>query len=220
MESLPQPGLRAAGRRAVGKGHLRRPQPLRPGLGRGGGHRLLRYWSRSFGEPSGGRRHGDMSNAAGRAPLPAADDIRLAVVGLGYVGLPLALAFSGEVDTLGFDIDARRVVALNRGEDATGELDASERERLAAIRVSDDAAALAERNVFVIAVPTPVDRHKYPDLSALESATRTVGEHLRRGDVVIFESTVYPGATEEVCVPLLEAGSGLRCNADFHVGYS
>ena len=161
-----------------------------------------------------------MSNAAGRAPLPAADDIRLAVVGLGYVGLPLALAFSGEVDTLGFDIDARRVVALNRGEDATGELDASERERLAAIRFSDDAAALAERNVFVIAVPTPVDRHKYPDLSALESATRTVGEHLRRGDVVIFESTVYPGATEEVCVPLLEAGSGLRCNADFHVGYS
>ena len=154
------------------------------------------------------------------APLPADGELRLAVVGLGYVGLPLALAFSREVDTLGFDIDRERVASLQRGEDATGELDHDERGELSRIRFSDDAAALAERNVFIIAVPTPVDRHKYPDLSALESATRTVAMNLRRGDVVIFESTVYPGATEEVCVPLLEAGSGLRCNADFHVGYS
>ena len=154
------------------------------------------------------------------APLPAESDLRLAVVGLGYVGLPLALAFSGEVDTLGFDIDERRVDGLRRGEDSTGELDANERAQLSHIRFSNDPAALADCNVFIVAVPTPVTRHKYPDMTALQAATRTLAPRLRRGDVVIYESTVYPGATEEVCIPLLESGSGLRCNADFHVGYS
>ncbi|HPF74866.1 MAG TPA: nucleotide sugar dehydrogenase [Xanthomonadaceae bacterium] len=154
------------------------------------------------------------------ASLPRETDIRLAIVGLGYVGLPLALAFSREVDTLGFDIDAGRVEELGRGEDVTGELDETERSELSRIRFSDDVESLSERNVFIVAVPTPVDRHKYPDMSALEGATKTVAGHISRGDVVIFESTVYPGATEEVCVPLLEAGSGLRCNVDFHVGYS
>ncbi|MEZ5485875.1 MAG: nucleotide sugar dehydrogenase [Lysobacteraceae bacterium] len=154
------------------------------------------------------------------ASLPRETDIRLAIVGLGYVGLPLALAFSREVDTLGFDIDAGRVEELGRGEDVTGELDETERSELSRIHFSDEVESLSERNVFIVAVPTPVDRHKYPDMSALEGATKTVAGHISRGDVVIFESTVYPGATEEVCVPLLEAGSGLRCNVDFHVGYS
>jgi len=161
-----------------------------------------------------------MTKAMEVAPLPRETDIRLAIVGLGYVGLPLALAFSREVDTLGFDIDAGRVEELGRGEDVTGELDETERSELSRIRFSDDVESLSERNVFIVAVPTPVDRHKYPDMSALEGATKTVAGHISRGDVVIFESTVYPGATEEVCVPLLEAGSGLRCNVDFHVGYS
>lgn len=161
-----------------------------------------------------------MTKAMEVASLPRETDIRLAIVGLGYVGLPLALAFSREVDTLGFDIDAGRVEELGRGEDVTGELDETERSELSRIRFSDDVESLSERNVFIVAVPTPVDRHKYPDMSALEGATKTVAGHISRGDVVIFESTVYPGATEEVCVPLLEAGSGLRCNVDFHVGYS
>ncbi|MCB1566846.1 MAG: nucleotide sugar dehydrogenase, partial [Xanthomonadales bacterium] len=120
----------------------------------------------------------------------------------------------------GFDIDAGRVEELGRGEDVTGELDETERSELSRIHFSDEVESLSERNVFIVAVPTPVDRHKYPDMSALEGATKTVAGHISRGDVVIFESTVYPGATEEVCVPLLEAGSGLRCNVDFHVGYS
>ncbi|MEZ5439536.1 MAG: nucleotide sugar dehydrogenase [Lysobacteraceae bacterium] len=161
-----------------------------------------------------------MTKAMEVAPLPRETDIRLAIVGLGYVGLPLALAFSREVDTLGFDIDAGRVEELGRGEDVTGELDETERSELSRIHFSDEVESLSERNVFIVAVPTPVDRHKYPDMSALEGATKTVAGHISRGDVVIFESTVYPGATEEVCVPLLEAGSGLRCNVDFHVGYS
>ena len=161
-----------------------------------------------------------MTKAMEVASLPRETDIRLAIVGLGYVGLPLALAFSREVDTLGFDIDAGRVEELGRGEDVTGELDETERSELSRIHFSDEVESLSERNVFIVAVPTPVDRHKYPDMSALEGATKTVAGHISRGDVVIFESTVYPGATEEVCVPLLEAGSGLRCNVDFHVGYS
>jgi UDP-N-acetyl-D-galactosamine dehydrogenase len=152
--------------------------------------------------------------------LPAHHDTRLAVLGLGYVGLPLAVAFAREVDTLGFDVDSARVDALRRGEDATGELDEHELARLEGMRFSADAEALSDRNVFVVAVPTPVNRHKWPDMSALVAASTTVARALRRGAVVIFESTVYPGATEEVCVPVLEQVSGLRFNRDFFVGYS
>ena len=152
--------------------------------------------------------------------LPANDDIRLAVLGLGYVGLPLAVAFAREVDTLGFDVDVARVDGLLAGEDATGELDEHELPLLRGMRFSADPEALADRNVFVVAVPTPVNRHKWPDMSALVSASTTVGHALRRGAVVIFESTVYPGATEEVCVPVLERVSGLKFNHDFSVGYS
>jgi UDP-N-acetyl-D-galactosamine dehydrogenase len=152
--------------------------------------------------------------------LPLPEDIRLAVIGLGYVGLPLAVAFAREVDTLGFDLDAARVAALGAGIDATGELLDEELAHLRDVEFTTDPARLADRNVFVVAVPTPVNRHKWPDLSALVDASRTVGRAMRTGAVVIFESTVYPGATEEVCVPALEQASGLRFNEGFQVGYS
>ena len=154
------------------------------------------------------------------APLPARDDIRIAVIGLGYVGLPLAVAFGRRHGTLGFDIDAVRVAGLQRGDDHTRELSADELRAATRLRYSADAADLAGCNVHIITVPTPVDAYKRPDLSALEASSRAVGASLQRGGVVIFESTVYPGATEEICVPILEAVSGLRYREDFHVGYS
>jgi UDP-N-acetyl-D-galactosamine dehydrogenase len=152
--------------------------------------------------------------------MPSAAELRLAVIGLGYVGLPLAVAFAREVDTLGFDVDAVRIDHLRRGIDATGELDEAELAHLPQLKSSADAAALSDRNVYIVAVPTPVNRHKWPDMSALIAASTTVGRAMRAGAVVIFESTVYPGATEEVCVPVLERVSGLRFNVDFWVGYS
>jgi len=154
------------------------------------------------------------------APLPARDDIRIAVIGLGYVGLPLAVAFGRRHETLGFDIDAVRVAGLQRGDDHTRELSQAELRAATRLRYSADAADLDACNVHIVTVPTPVDAYKRPDLSALQASSRAVGAALRRGGVVIFESTVYPGATEEVCVPILEAASGLRYREEFHVGYS
>jgi UDP-N-acetyl-D-galactosamine dehydrogenase len=148
------------------------------------------------------------------------DDIRLAVIGLGYVGLPLAVAFGRQRDTLGFDIRADRIAALEKGHDATREV---EPELLAAatqLRYSSDPADLSSRNVFVVSVPTPIDSARRPDLTALRRASETVGRALTPGAVVVYESTVYPGATEEECVPVLEAVSGLKYNRDFFVGYS
>ena len=154
------------------------------------------------------------------APLPERNDIRIAVIGLGYVGLPLAAAFGRQYPTVGFDIDADRVEQLRRHHDQT--LEMSEEELRASTRLSctADAAALRECNVFIVTVPTPIDEYKRPDLRPLESASRTVGKAISRGGVAIFESTVYPGATEEVCVPIIERESGLRFNEDFHAGYS
>ncbi|MDR7193835.1 nucleotide sugar dehydrogenase [Luteimonas terrae] len=154
------------------------------------------------------------------APLPARDAIRIAVIGLGYVGLPLAVAFGRRHATLGFDIDQTRVAGLQRGDDHTRELSQDELRAAAHLRYSADTADLADCNVHIVTVPTPVDAYKRPDLSALEAASRAVGAALQRGGVVIYESTVYPGATEEICVPILEAVSGLRYREDFHVGYS
>ncbi len=154
------------------------------------------------------------------APLPARDDIRIAVIGLGYVGLPLAVAFGRRHATLGFDIDQTRVAGLQHGDDHTRELSSDELRAAAHLRYSADPADLAGCNVHIVTVPTPVDAYKRPDLSALEASSRAVGAALRRGGVVIYESTVYPGATEEICVPILEAVSGLRYREDFHVGYS
>ena len=144
---------------------------------------------------------------------------KLAVVGLGYVGLPLAAAFGRTVDVLGFDISAKKIAELKQGFDATGELS---REELAATRIDFtlDAARLAEARFLIVTVPTPIDTAKRPDLGPVEAASRTIGRHLARGSIVVYESTVYPGVTEEICVPILEAESGLKCGVDFTVGYS
>jgi UDP-N-acetyl-D-galactosamine dehydrogenase len=147
-------------------------------------------------------------------------DSRIGIIGLGYVGLPLAVAFGRKFPTLGFDIDANRVAELKAGKDGTLEVSAADLGAVDQLTYSASADDLAGCNTFVVTVPTPIDRHKRPDLRPLESASRTVGEALGKGDVVIFESTVYPGATEEVCVPILERISGLRFNTDFFVGYS
>ena len=144
---------------------------------------------------------------------------KLAVVGLGYVGLPLAAAFGRLVDVLGFDISAKKIAELERGEDTTGEVS---REDLASTRIdlTRDATRLAEAQFLIVTVPTPIDSAKRPDLGPVESATRTIGRNMAKGSVVVYESTVYPGVTEEICVPILEAESGLKCGVDFKVGYS
>ena len=154
------------------------------------------------------------------ALLPSPDQTRIAVIGLGYVGLPLAVAFGRRFQTLGFDINAKRIDELRRHHDHT--LEASEEELRAAehLEFTDDPAALAGCNVFIITVPTPIDEYKRPDLHPLESASRTVGRAIGKGGVAIYESTVYPGATEEVCVPIIERESGLKFNQDFYAGYS
>ncbi len=146
--------------------------------------------------------------------------IRLAVIGLGYVGLPLAVAFGRHFDTVGFDVNARRVKELRTGVDVTREVEEKDLAAARHLSFSHDPADLADRTVFIVAVPTPVDIHKRPDFGPLIAASRTVGTALSKGDVVIYESTVYPGATEEICVPVLEEVSGLHFNRDFFVGYS
>jgi len=154
------------------------------------------------------------------ASLPARNDIRIAVIGLGYVGLPLAAAFGRQYPTVGFDIDATRVEQLRRHHDQTLEMSEEELRASTGLTCTADADALRGCNVFIVTVPTPIDEYKRPDLRPLESASRTVGKAIARGGVAIFESTVYPGATEEVCVPIIERESGLRYNQDFHAGYS
>ncbi len=148
------------------------------------------------------------------------DDARIAVIGLGYVGLPLAVALGRHFDTLGFDLNAARIAELKSGNDATGEIESLEFSTASRLTFSDDASMLKSCNVYIIAVPTPVTPHKWPDLSPLIAASEAVGTSMPRGSLVIYESTVYPGATEEVCIPALERASGLRFNLDFFVGYS
>jgi UDP-N-acetyl-D-glucosamine/UDP-N-acetyl-D-galactosamine dehydrogenase len=144
----------------------------------------------------------------------------VAVVGLGYVGLPLAVEFAKKHATIGFDVSTAKVEAVRRGVDPTGELSGDELRAARQLSVSSDPAALAPADFIVVAVPTPVDTAHQPDLGALAGASESVGRHMKRGAVVVYESTVYPGATEEVCVPILEKASGLRWRMDFHVGYS
>ena len=147
-------------------------------------------------------------------------DLRVAVIGLGYVGLPLAVAFGERFATVGYDIDARRIEELESGRDRTRE---TREDELAAARLlsfSHRPGDIADCNVYVITVPTPVDEANRPELGAVQAASRLVGSALQPGDMVIYESTVYPGTTEEVCVPILEAVSGLRFNVDFYCGYS
>ncbi len=150
----------------------------------------------------------------------APENFRLGVVGLGYVGLPLAVEFGRLVDTVGFDISEGRIEALKQGRDHTREVTPEQLEASSRLYFSANPADLAACNTYIVTVPTPVDEHKTPDLTPLIRASQTIGSVLAPGDVVIYESTVYPGATEEVCVPELERVSGLRFNADFFVGYS
>ena len=145
---------------------------------------------------------------------------KLAVIGLGYVGLPVAVAFARQgTEVIGFDIDATRIAELRTGCDRTHEVDAGDL-RHAALHLTDDPAKLAAADFFIVTVPTPIDNARRPDLAALLGASRTVGKALKRGDIVVYESTVYPGATEEDCVPVLEQASGLKAGRDFTVGYS
>ncbi len=155
-----------------------------------------------------------------QVPRRTLQDVRLCIVGLGYVGLPLAVEFGRHLPTLGFDIAKSRIAELRQGRDHTREVSAEELAATPQLSFSDDAADLARCNVYIVTVPTPIDEFKRPDFGPLESASRSVGRALKRGDVVIYESTVYPGATEEVCVPILEKESGLVYNRDFHAGYS
>ncbi|PZS72885.1 nucleotide sugar dehydrogenase [Stenotrophomonas maltophilia] len=153
-------------------------------------------------------------------PVAAAVTPRFAVIGLGYVGLPLAVAFGRHWPTLGFDIDAGRIAELRGGRDHTLEMEADELAEGTHLQYGSDPSLLDACNVYIVTVPTPIDAYEQPDLEPLRSASRLIASHLRTGDLVIYESTVYPGTTEEVCVPLLEQGSGLRFNEDFYCGYS
>ena len=145
---------------------------------------------------------------------------RIGVVGLGYVGLPLAVEFGKHFQTVGFDIKTDRIAELKSGNDSTLECSTAELQASKKLKYSANTRDLARCNVFIITVPTPVDRHNRPDLTPLERSSETVGKVLKKGDVVVYESTVYPGCTEEICVPILEKFSGLKFNKDFFCGYS
>jgi len=144
----------------------------------------------------------------------------IAVIGLGYVGLPLAVEFGKHINTIGFDIDHSRIKELAAGHDKTLEVDEEGLKSASKLRYTANAEDLVEANVYIVTVPTPIDKYKNPDLTPLRKASELIGRFLSRNDVVIYESTVYPGATEEVCVPILATQSGLEFNRDFFVGYS
>ncbi|MGE4356427.1 Vi polysaccharide biosynthesis UDP-N-acetylglucosamine C-6 dehydrogenase TviB [Halothiobacillus sp.] len=144
----------------------------------------------------------------------------IAIIGLGYVGLPLAVEFGKIRPVIGFDIDATRIDQLKSGHDRTLEVEADELQNARYLSYTVDPADLREASIFIVTVPTPIDAHKRPDLTPLIKASEIVGRALKPGDIVIYESTVYPGATEEDCVPVLERHSGLRFNHDFYCGYS
>ncbi|GAB1257148.1 nucleotide sugar dehydrogenase [Aurantivibrio plasticivorans] len=144
---------------------------------------------------------------------------KISVIGLGYVGLPVAVAFGQTHHVIGFDINTHRIRELSEGKDSTLEVE-PEQLQAADIHFTSDAQDLSEADFHIVAVPTPIRRTKQPDLGPLLSASRTIGKHLKKGDIVVFESTVYPGATEEDCLPILEAESGLTASVDFTVGYS
>ncbi len=145
---------------------------------------------------------------------------KIGIIGLGYVGLPLAVEFGKVLDVVGFDINKERIAELKKGFDRTKEVEPDELQRAAKLTFSSNLEDLKSVNYFIVTVPTPVDEYKKPDLSPLISASKTVGGALKKGDIVIYESTVYPGCTEEDCVPILEKVSGLKFNVDFFCGYS
>jgi len=152
-------------------------------------------------------------------------NIKIAIIGLGYVGLPLAVEFGKKYSVLGFDINQKRIDELIGGYDRTQEMTSEELKSLQHLSFSTDSEQLKNYNIFIVTVPTPIDKYKKPDLTPLLSASRTVGKFLKKNDtecrpIVIYESTVYPGCTEEDCVPVLEKESGLIFNQDFFCGYS
>lgn len=147
-------------------------------------------------------------------------DCRIGVIGLGYVGLPLAVEFGKHFKTLGFDIKESRVAELKKGKDSTLEVDRAELKEAKLLSYSTSVKDLRRCNVFIVTVPTPIDGYKRPDLSPIEGASKLIGQVLKKGDIVVYESTVYPGCTEEIAVPILERVSGLKFNVDFYAGYS
>ena len=148
------------------------------------------------------------------------NNIKIAVIGLGYVGLPLAVEFGKKLPVIGFDINQNRINELKSGTDHTLEVDNEDLASAKQLRFSSDINELSECNFYIVTVPTPIDKHKQPDLTPLIKASTAIGNVLETGDIVVYESTVYPGATEEVCIPELERSSGLTFNKDFFAGYS
>src|SRR5829696_4040987 len=147
-------------------------------------------------------------------------NLKLGVIGLGYVGLPLAVEFGKRFQTIGFDIKPDRIEELRKGVDSTLETDANELAEAEKLSFTTQLKDLKSCRVFIVTVPTPIDEYKRPDLTPLVKSSETVGKVLKKGDVVVYESTVYPGCTEEICVPILERVSGLKFNEDFYAGYS
>ncbi len=147
-------------------------------------------------------------------------ELKIAIIGLGYVGLPLAVEFGKKVPVVGFDISSKRIEELKNGQDHTLEVSPIELQQAAQLSFTCDLEKLKECNFFIVTVPTPIDDYKQPDLTPLIKASTSIGQILKKGDIVVYESTVYPGATEEVCIPVLEKVSGLEFNTDFFAGYS
>ena len=148
------------------------------------------------------------------------DDLKIAVIGLGYVGLPLAVEFGKKFSTVGFDINRKRVDELRSGNDFTLEVNSEDLGRATHLIYTTEIEAIKDCNFYIVTVPTPIDDSNAPDLKPLESASQSVGKVIKNGDIVVYESTVYPGATEEVCIPIIEKESGLKFNQDFFAGYS
>ena len=147
-------------------------------------------------------------------------ELKIAIIGLGYVGLPLAVEFGKKVPVVGFDIHQKRIDELQSGQDHTLEVSSEELKQATHLSYTTNLEQLADCNFFIVTVPTPIDEFKQPDLTPLVKASESIAKVLKKGDVVVYESTVYPGATEEVCIPVLEKNSGLKFNQDFYAGYS
>lgn len=148
------------------------------------------------------------------------ENIRIGIIGLGYVGLPLAVEFGKKITTIGFDINQKRISDLSNNIDSTLECTEGELRQAKKLTYTSELEILRDCNFFIVTVPTPIDKHKQPDLTPLIKASESISNILKKGDIVVYESTVYPGATEEICVPILEKNSGLVFNSDFYVGYS
>ena len=148
------------------------------------------------------------------------DDLKIAIIGLGYVGLPLAVEFGKYRPVVGFDINKKRVDELKNGNDFTLEVSSDDLKQATHLSYTTELDGIKDCNFYIVTVPTPIDDNNAPDLKPLESASKSVGEVIKKGDIVVYESTVYPGATEEVCIPLIEKVSGLKFNQDFFAGYS